>query len=92
LNPSLANEGFTLKQNEKHHILWALGKTEWKIRGPGGAAEVLDIHPSTLEFRIKKLGIQRPPNISRKRAQSNPQNNSLSFDRSNQYRTTERGK
>jgi transcriptional regulator with GAF, ATPase, and Fis domain len=49
----------TLRENERVHIIWALQKTGGKVRGPGGAAELLDIHPSTLEFRIKKLGIER---------------------------------
>ena len=30
-----------------------------EISGPGGAAELLDIHPNTLTFRIKKLGIRK---------------------------------
>jgi transcriptional regulator with GAF, ATPase, and Fis domain len=38
---------------------WALKKTMGKIHGPGGAAELLDIHPNTLTFRIKKLGIRK---------------------------------
>lgn len=45
---------------ERSHIKEVLRKTEWKIDGPGGAASILDIHPSTLRFRMKKLGIQRP--------------------------------
>ncbi len=49
----------TLKDNERGHILWALQKTGWKIHGPGGAAELLDIHPSTLNSRMKKLKITR---------------------------------
>jgi len=49
----------TLKEIEYRHILNALQKTGWKIRGSGGAAALLDIHPSTLDFRIKKLGISR---------------------------------
>lgn len=52
--------GKTLKENEAYHIRWALEKTGWKVRGHGGAAELLEIHPSTLAFRMKKLGIQRP--------------------------------
>jgi transcriptional regulator with GAF, ATPase, and Fis domain len=62
-HPDLAApaNGVTLRDNERRYILWALQKTRWKVRGPGGSAELLDIHPSTLEFRIKKLGIQRPP-------------------------------
>ena len=45
---------------EREHILKVLQKTRWKINGPGGAAALLNIHPSTLRFRIKKLGIERP--------------------------------
>ena len=30
------------------------------IDGPSGAATILKLHPSTLRFRIKKLGIRRP--------------------------------
>jgi len=56
--------GHTLKENEKRHILWALEKTGWKVRGPGGAAEMLDIHPSTLEFRMKKLNIRRSSKLT----------------------------
>jgi transcriptional regulator with GAF, ATPase, and Fis domain len=50
----------TLKESEARHIKAALERTNWKVRGPGGAAELLDVHPSTLAFRMKKLGIQRP--------------------------------
>lgn len=50
----------TLEENERCHILWALVKTGWKVRGKKGAAELLNIHPSTLNFRMKKLGIKRP--------------------------------
>ncbi len=52
----------TLKENERRHILWALEKTGWKVRGKGGAAELLGIPPSTLAFRMKKVGIRRPIN------------------------------
>jgi transcriptional regulator with GAF, ATPase, and Fis domain len=53
----------SLEENERRHILWTLHKTGWKIRGQGGAAELLNIHPSTLRFRMKKLGIQRPEDL-----------------------------
>jgi len=58
----------SLKECERLHILQALKKTEWKVRGPGGAAEILDIHPSTLEYKMKKLDIKRPRNIHKKRS------------------------
>ena len=54
----------TLKDFERRHILSALQKVGWKVRGPGSASELLGIHPSTLNFRIKKLGIQKPPKKS----------------------------
>lgn len=53
------NDDLSLQHVEKQHILWVLNKTNWKIRGPGGAAEILEIHPSTLHFRMKKMGIQK---------------------------------
>ncbi|MEW6264087.1 MAG: sigma 54-interacting transcriptional regulator [Thermodesulfobacteriota bacterium] len=61
------SNGVTLKENERRHIIWALQKTGWKVRGEGGAAEILEVHPSTLAFRMKKLGIQRPPRRRGKR-------------------------
>lgn len=60
LDQSPGHGGMTLKDNERRLILWALQKTDWKVRGMEGAAELLEIHPSTLAFRMKKLGIQRP--------------------------------
>ncbi|MCJ7679953.1 MAG: hypothetical protein MUP70_04425, partial [Candidatus Aminicenantes bacterium] len=48
-----------LKEVERNHILETLQITGWKIRGTGGAAELLDIHPSTLYSRMKKLGIRK---------------------------------
>jgi formate hydrogenlyase transcriptional activator len=45
---------------ERDHILKVLQKTRWKIDGEGGAAALLKLHPSSLRFRLKKLGIKRP--------------------------------
>lgn len=45
---------------ERAHILKVLRETGWRIEGPSGAASILQLHPSTLRFRIKKLGIRRP--------------------------------
>jgi formate hydrogenlyase transcriptional activator len=44
---------------EREHILRVLRETGWKIEGAKGAATILNLHPSTLRFRIKKLGIKR---------------------------------
>jgi len=53
-----APKGFELMARE--HILQVLQKTGWKIEGEGGAAAILGLNPSTLRFRIKKLGLKRP--------------------------------
>ena len=50
----------TLEQHEYNLILRTLTKVRWKLEGPGGAAELLNIHPSTLRSRMRKLGIERP--------------------------------
>jgi len=65
LTPSLASscEDQPLKDlaaAEREHILRVLRETGWRIEGPSGAAVILKLHPSTLRFRIKKLGIHRP--------------------------------
>ncbi|QDV47943.1 Formate hydrogenlyase transcriptional activator [Stieleria neptunia] len=50
----------TLKEVERDQIQLVLERTGWRIRGSGGAAEQLDIKPTTLEARMAKLGITRP--------------------------------
>jgi transcriptional regulator with GAF, ATPase, and Fis domain len=50
----------TLRDSERAHILHALEQSRWRIRGPGGAAERLDLKPTTLEARMARLGIRRP--------------------------------
>jgi transcriptional regulator with GAF, ATPase, and Fis domain len=47
----------TLEEAERAHILATLKQTEWVIAGPNGAAARLGLHRSTLQFRMKKLGI-----------------------------------
>jgi PAS domain S-box-containing protein len=49
----------TMQESEKTHILQVLRITGWRVRGKGGAAEVLGLKPSTLESRMSKLGIVR---------------------------------
>jgi formate hydrogenlyase transcriptional activator len=51
----------TLQEAERLHILATLKKTRWVLAGPRGAAARLGINRSTLQFRMKKLGIMRPP-------------------------------
>jgi formate hydrogenlyase transcriptional activator len=45
---------------ERRHIGEVLQQCRWRINGPGNAAERLGLHPSTLRFRLQKLGIRRP--------------------------------
>lgn len=46
-----------MDQAVTNHIRSALVHTNGKVAGKGGAAELLEMHPSTLRSRIKKLGI-----------------------------------
>ena len=49
----------SLAQTEKERILEVLKQTNWRIEGPGGAAAILKLNPSTLRSRMKKLGVER---------------------------------
>ena len=44
---------------EKDHIVEVLKKTNWKVSGEKGAAKILGLNATTLEARMKKLGIKR---------------------------------
>jgi transcriptional regulator with GAF, ATPase, and Fis domain len=48
-----------LEDVEKEHIIEALKKTGWKVSGEKGAAKILGLNPTTLEARMKKMGIKR---------------------------------
>jgi len=50
----------TLEEAERTLILATLKETGWVLSGPRGAAQRLGINRSTLQFRMKKLGIERP--------------------------------
>ena len=58
-----SHEFSSLMENERKHIQEALRRTGGKIHGPSGAAEILQVNPSTLTSRIKKLGIKKTKNI-----------------------------
>jgi transcriptional regulator of acetoin/glycerol metabolism len=51
-----------LEDAQRAHILRVLEECGWKIRGKDGAAERLGLKRTTLQSRMKKLGIQRPSN------------------------------
>jgi formate hydrogenlyase transcriptional activator len=50
----------TLEEAERQHILRALRQTEWRIAGPKGAAAILGMKRTTLQARMRKLGVRRP--------------------------------
>ncbi|MBK8791766.1 MAG: sigma 54-interacting transcriptional regulator [Holophaga sp.] len=56
----------SLMDIERQHILQVLESTKWKVEGPNGAAELLDMKPSTLRHRMAKLDIGRRPESSPK--------------------------
>jgi transcriptional regulator with GAF, ATPase, and Fis domain len=45
---------------EREQILAALDQTGWRSRGPAGTAALSGLKPTTLESRIKTLGLSRP--------------------------------
>jgi DNA-binding NtrC family response regulator len=50
----------TWRDLERRNLVNALQRANWKISGKGGAAELLQIKPSTLESRMKAFAIEKP--------------------------------
>jgi formate hydrogenlyase transcriptional activator len=50
----------TLDDAQRQHITQVLKQTQWRISGPRGAAAILGIKRTTLQARMRKLGIKRP--------------------------------
>ena len=48
-----------LEDIERNHIIEVLKSTNWKVSGEKGAAKILGLNATTLEARMKKLGIKR---------------------------------
>ncbi|BBO81021.1 hypothetical protein DSCO28_15870 [Desulfosarcina ovata subsp. sediminis] len=48
----------TLEEIERNHMLRVLDHTKWRVRGENGAAKILGLKPTTMDFRMKKLGIK----------------------------------
>jgi formate hydrogenlyase transcriptional activator len=49
----------TSEEVERSHILHIMELVGWRVRGDGGAAEILGLKPTTLESRMQKLGLAR---------------------------------
>jgi len=45
---------------QRKNMLRALKRTKWRVDGPGGAADLLGLRPTTLRSRMKAMGIERP--------------------------------
>jgi DNA-binding NtrC family response regulator len=64
LDPQAASPGqltsLSLEEAERNHVCAVLEETGWQIEGPNGAARRLEINPSTLRSRMRKLGLERP--------------------------------
>jgi formate hydrogenlyase transcriptional activator len=58
--PGPSPKARTLEAADRAHILEALGESRWVLGGPNGAAARLGLKRSTLQFRMKKLGIAKP--------------------------------
>jgi len=54
-----AVENVTLREAEREHILRALEATNWVLAGPRGAAARLGVKRTTLQSRMRKLGVVR---------------------------------
>ena len=54
-----SNRLVTLEEYERNYILKVLHDTMWRVSGDKGAAKILGMKPTTLESRMKKLGIRR---------------------------------
>jgi formate hydrogenlyase transcriptional activator len=53
----ISSKTLTLEEAEYQYITEILNRTGWRIKGPHGAALVLDIKPSSLYAKMKRLGI-----------------------------------
>ena len=61
--PSVPTPGgpvVTFIEAERRAIVAALEAAQWRVSGPGGAAERLAVKPTTLHAKIKKLHVRRP--------------------------------
>ena len=57
---SARQKSLRLTDVEAAHIRAVLDNTGWRVRGAGGAAELLGVKPTTLEGRMARLGVRRP--------------------------------
>ncbi|MBE7501878.1 MAG: sigma 54-interacting transcriptional regulator [Verrucomicrobiales bacterium] len=49
-----------MERHERENVLAVLDSAGWRIKGPGGAAQLLGVKPTTLLSRLKRMGLVRP--------------------------------
>jgi PAS domain S-box-containing protein len=54
-----------LREQERVNMIAVLDATGWRISGPGGAAELLGVKPSTLAYRMKVFAIEKSDRLSK---------------------------
>jgi transcriptional regulator with GAF, ATPase, and Fis domain len=59
VSPNDAPPSLFLMDAERDHLVNVLDMAGWRIRGKGGAAEILGLKPTTLESMMVRLGISR---------------------------------
>jgi PAS domain S-box-containing protein len=59
-NSGEGSEAATLEEVDRRHILNVLSRTGWRVSGKNGAAEILGLKRTTLQAKMKKLGIKSP--------------------------------
>ena len=64
--PAVSDVSDNLDAVQRAHIETVLERCGWRINGSGNAAERLGIHPNTLRFRLKRLGVVWPEDRQRR--------------------------
>jgi formate hydrogenlyase transcriptional activator len=62
----------SVRELERENMIAALERSGWRVGGKQGAAELLDVSPSTLKSRMKALAISRPAALPGSAAGSHP--------------------
>ncbi|MCK6459666.1 MAG: sigma 54-interacting transcriptional regulator [Planctomycetes bacterium] len=57
--PDRPGQVATLEDVTRAHIVSVLERTGWQVSGEAGAAKILGVKPTTLEARIRRLGIRK---------------------------------
>ncbi|CAN5166291.1 hypothetical protein BH09BAC4_BH09BAC4_01170 [soil metagenome] len=60
------------QQTEREYILAVLRRTNGRIRGSNGAAALLNLKPTTLEYRMDKLGIRKTLSVEPNSSMTDP--------------------